>query len=87
MSTPSTMDTQHVQIGDGRDLFVQNATTAKIGFYGVTPVVQTSAITSPGSTASTASSPTGYGTTTQADAIVTAVRALCAAMKSLGLTA
>ena len=87
MSTPSTMDTKHVQIGDGNDLFIQNSTTAKVGFYGVTPVVQTSVITSPGTTASTSSSPVGYGTTTQADAIVTAVRAICLALHNLGLTA
>lgn len=62
-------------------------TSEKISMYGVTPVTQASAITSPGSTASTSSSPVGYGSTTQADAIVTAVRSIVTALKNLGVTA
>lgn len=58
-----------------------------IGMYGATPVAQAGAITSPGSTASTGSSPVGYGSTTQADAVVTAVRAIVLALKNLGITA
>lgn len=62
-------------------------TTSLVSVYGVTPVVQAAAITSPGSTASTSSSPVGFGSTTQADAIVTAVRSIITALKNIGITA
>lgn len=64
--------------------------TDLVSFYGATPVDQAAAITKPGTTASTASTPVGYTTTTQADAIVTAVRALIDALGStsgVGITA
>jgi len=64
------------------------SSTDKIGFFGLTtPIVQPSAITAVGTTASTSSSPVGYGSTTQADAVVTAVNACITALKNLGLTA
>jgi hypothetical protein len=62
------------------------ATTEKISFYGVTPVVQASAVTAVTTTASTTTTPYGY-TSTQADAIVTAVNAIITALKNIGVTA
>jgi UDP-N-acetyl-D-mannosaminuronic acid transferase (WecB/TagA/CpsF family) len=58
----------------------------KIGFYGVAPIAQRSgaaqaAVTT---TASTTTTPAGYATTTQADAIVTLVNELRAALVALG---
>jgi hypothetical protein len=62
------------------------AATEKISFYGVTPVIQASAITAPVTTASTTTTPYGY-TSTQADAIVTSVRAIIVALQNVGITA
>lgn len=80
--------TAYKQILDGHpDGTKIGVSTDLIGMYGATPVAQASAITSPGSTASTASSPVGFGSTTQADAIVTAVRSIVTALKNVGITA
>lgn len=61
--------------------------TQPIGFYGKTPAVQGAAITGVTTTGSTTSTPYGYTTSTQADAIVTAVNAIVAKFTALGLTA
>lgn len=61
--------------------------TDKISFYGATPVVQASAITAPTSTAATSTTPVGFSTNTQADAVVSAVRSIITALKNLGATA
>lgn len=63
------------------------AAADKIGFYGATPVVQASTFTSVDTTAATSSSPYGYSTSTQADAIVTAVNAIITCLENLGLAA
>lgn len=62
------------------------AVTDKVGFYGTTPAVQpsgtaqsavaTTAITTVVTTAATSTSPYGFSTSTQADAIVAAVNSL-----------
>lgn len=63
----------------------------KLGLYGATPVTQPAAITAPAATASTNVTPFGYTTSAQADAIVTAVRAILtaigAAAGGVGITA
>lgn len=63
------------------------STTEKISFYGVTPIVQRSgaAQAAVSTTASTSTTPYGYATTTQADAIVTLVNELRAALVANGL--
>jgi hypothetical protein len=58
-----------------------------ISVYGVTPVAQAGSITAPASTGSTTSTPYGYTTSAQADAIVTAVRAIITALHNFGITA
>lgn len=62
------------------------STTEKVSVYGVTPVIQASALTAVTTTASTTTTPYGY-TSTQADAIVTAVNAIITALKNFGITA
>lgn len=61
--------------------------TEKISFYGVTPIVQRSGAAqgAVSTTASTSTTPYGYATTTQADAIVTLVNELRAALVANGL--
>lgn len=63
------------------------STTDKIAFYGKTAVAQQSsadqaAVTT---TASTSTSPVGYSTTTQADAIVTLVNEMRSVLVTVGL--
>lgn len=62
-----------------------NSTSVPISFYGVTPVTQrtSSAQAAVATTAATSSSPYGF-TSTQADAIVTLVNELRAALVALG---
>lgn len=49
-----------------------------LGFYGTTPIARPAAPTQPVATASTQTTPFGYSTQAQADAIVTAIRTLVA---------
>lgn len=87
MSNPgaaSTITTNYV--GGGSPAQIGAASTDYVGFYGATPVVRpsganqgavaTTAITTAVSTAATSTSPYGYATSTQADAIVAAVNSL-----------
>lgn len=59
-------------------------TTDLLGFYGKTPVARAAAITLPAATAATNSSPYGFSQT-QADAIVTSLRACLTALQANGL--
>lgn len=75
-------------IGDANNsLLVRFDGTGKLGFYNTVPVAQAAAITAPAATAATNVTPWGYSTQAQADAIVTAVRALQLAVKNIGITA
>ena len=68
----------------------QGTTTGLMGFYGNTAVDRAAAITAPGTTASTTTTPWGFATSTQATAIVTALAAVVTALGStsgVGLTA
>lgn len=58
-----------------------------VGFYGTTPVVQPSgsAQAAAGTTASTSSSPFGFATSTQADALINLVNAMRSALVSVGI--
>lgn len=56
----------------------------KISFFGATPSVKDTGFTAPAGTAATNSTPYGYSQT-QADAIVTWIRAVDAALKAKGL--
>ena len=59
-----------------------------VGFYGATPVAQASTFTSVGTTAATSTTNAyGYSTSTQADAIVTAVNAIITALENIGIAA
>jgi len=78
MSNPgpaSTVTTNYLFNGDSTDgVQIAGSATDKLGFYGVTPVIQASAITALGNTAS--------GTE-----IATAVNAIITALENLGLVA
>lgn len=77
------------QVGNGSADGLKFPSGVPIGFYGATPAAQRSgaaqaAVTT---TAATTTSPAGYTTTTQANAIVTLVNELRAAMVAVGLIA
>lgn len=62
--------------------------TATVGFYGTAPVAQPSTISAVSTTASSSTTNAfGYTTSTQADAIVTSLNSVIAALKTLGLVA
>ena len=63
------------------------AATEKLSCYGVTPVVQAAAITAVNTTAATTTTAFGFTTSTQADALVTAVNAIRVALTNFGITA
>lgn len=75
-------------VDDGNDdgtVFGQSA-SSKIGFYGLaTAIVRPTGATAVSTTAATTSTPYGYATSTQADAIVTAINTTIANLKALGL--
>ena len=64
------------------------AATDKIGFYGLTtPIVQPTGGVAVTTDLATTSTPYGWSTSTQANAIVTAVNATLANLRALGLVA
>lgn len=68
-------------------LYVGQDTADKIGFYGVTPVAQPSgaAQAAVGTAAATTTSPHGFATGTQADAIVSLLNEIRSVLVSNGL--
>jgi hypothetical protein len=80
------MAVKYLDDGNADGWSLGQGTTSKAGVHGAA-VVQAAHITSVSTTASTASSPVGYATTTQADAIVTAVNAILVALRNKGVIA
>ena len=66
---------------------IGSSATELVSFHGVTPVAQASAITSVATTASTTTTPYGFTTSTQAEAIVTAVNSIITALEDKGIIA
>lgn len=66
---------------------VGQASTDKVAFYGATPIAQQSSASQAavGTAAATTTSPHGFATGTQADAIVTLVNEMRSVLVSLGL--
>jgi hypothetical protein len=81
------MTARVVYDGSSDGVTLGDSTSALAGCYG-SAVAQAAAITAPATTASTSTTNAfGYTTSTQADAIVTAVNALITAVKNFGITA
>lgn len=74
------------QLSDGGPDGVRlgQSATDKVAFHGATPAVQIPVTTAPAATAATSTTPFGYSQT-QADAIVTWIRTIDAALKARGL--
>lgn len=80
------MSVEYIGSGNDDGTNFGQSSTDKIGFYGLaTPIVQPTGATAVETTAATTSTPYGYSTSTQADAIVTALNATIANLKALGL--
>ena len=88
MSNPGAASTSTaVYFGGGEPVIIGNDSASIIGFYGETGVAQQTAATAVATTAATSTTLAfGYTTSTQADAIVTAVNAIIAQLSALGLT-
>jgi hypothetical protein len=66
---------------------VIGASGGTVGFYGTTPVARPATVAAVSTTAATTSTPFGYTTAEQADAIVTSLNSVIAHLKTLGLIA
>lgn len=88
MSNPGAASTQTTTfVGGGSPVYVGTASTSYVTFYGGTPVQRQATITTVTTTGASSSTPFGYTTSTQADAIVTAVNAILARLTSYNLIA
>lgn len=90
MTAPNTTTTTMVEeIGKDQSdgILIGKTSSALVGFFGTSPVAQQSTATAVATTAATSTNPWGFGGSTQANAIVTAVNACLTALKNLGLIA
>lgn len=74
-------------VGGGSPQFIGGSATSEIGFYGASATTQPATVTSVTTTAATSTTPYGYLTSTQADAVVTSLNSVIAKLKTLGLIA
>lgn len=81
------MAVEYLDNGNDDGTVLGQSASEKIGFYGVTPIVQRSgaAQAAVGTTAATTSTPWGFSTSTQADGIITLLNELRASDVALGL--
>jgi len=86
-SLVSTVNMSQVPNNQGDGTQVGASALDLVGFYGATPVVQPTSANEAAvtTTAATTTSPWGFSTSTQANAIVTLVNQLRADLVSLGL--
>ncbi len=90
MSNPGAASTvTSAYVGGGGNLVkVGNTTTDTIAFYGVAGATQASTISAVATTASSSTTNAfGYTTSTQADAIVSALNSVITALKNIGVVA
>jgi hypothetical protein len=79
---------QGIGVAQPSGALVGNAAAEKVGFHGITPCIQASAITSPGTTgATTTSGIWGFTTSTQANALTVAVDSIITALLNKGILA
>lgn len=78
MADPNTETTTVGGVNVSSPATIGSATTSLVGFYGSTAVDQGATVTTVTTTAATSTTPYGYSTSTQADAVVTAVNAIIA---------
>jgi hypothetical protein len=79
--------TQQLYDGEPDGVQIGGAATDKVAFYGATPVVQQTVAAYSTTTAATSTSPWGFSTSTQANAINARMIEITAALRNLGLGA
>lgn len=79
------MAVQYITDGNPDGAVFGQRSTDKIGFYGTAPSVKTSITDYTTTTAATSTSPWGFGSSTQANALNAAVVAIMAQLKAKGL--
>lgn len=87
MALPRATDVEVIGSGGSGGSTLGESASEKISFYGFTPVVQPSGSgqAAVATTAATSTSPWGFSTSTQANAVVTLVNQVRADLVSLGL--
>ena len=80
------MAVEYIGSGNEDGIVLGREATDLVAFFGGTPTAQLAATTAPAATAATNSTPYGFSQT-QADAIVTWIRAVDAELKAKGLIA
>lgn len=90
-NTPNTETNSVIVVAGANNIDgvqVGAATTSKVGFYGKTPAVQQAvgSVVATTVAVSTTSAIWGFSTSTQANAIITAVAAIQSALKTLGIS-
>lgn len=80
------MAVDYIGNGSPDGMTIGSSTTEKVSVYGVTPIVRRSGATQAAisTTAATMSTPYGYATSTQADAIVSLANELRAGLVAIG---
>jgi len=81
------LDGRNIQLGKTTGTKIGTETTQKLGFYNTTPIIQRSGAAQNGitTTGATQTNPYGYTTEAQANAIVTLVNELRAALVAIGI--
>jgi hypothetical protein len=86
MAIPRGTDAQVLGANASGGLLIGATSSDLVGFYGTAGVDQPAAITSVNTTAATSTTLAfGYTTSTQADAIVTAINSILSALREVGL--
>lgn len=80
------MATDYLGVGNDDGITLGRSASSLVAFWGGTPSAQISVTTAPAATAATNSSPYGFSQA-QADAIITWIRAVDAALKTRGVIA
>jgi len=83
---PATTTSTPYGFGGGQPAEIGTSATDLVGFYGVAGVAQASAITAVTTTGATTTAPFGYSTSTQANAIVSALNSVITALHNIGIT-
>lgn len=78
---------ERLDYGSPDGCHIGGASTDLVGFYGETPVDQGAAVTAVNTTAATTSTPWGFNTSTQADAIPVAINSLITRLQDIGIIA
>jgi hypothetical protein len=80
---------EYNQLSDGRPdgVLIGQSASDKVGLHGATPVIQATTVAAVATTGVSQSSPYGFTTSAQGDALVAAVNSILVALKAKGIMA